>query len=185
MADALPALDGPGIAHQPQARSRIRMEAPPGPIPTQVRSYPPKHGYDHEKENENENNQRVKWNSRDPPPHLDHRGTHSNAIIVRPPGVTLGDHRTQYSVPPPRVQEMHVPSTTFHIGPIPPTFTIEQIHSAMRALNPRIAMIDLRSGIIEIEIPFTLSWSQISDCKCLQYSTCMNMRLMNRVYEGL
>jgi len=178
MADALPTLDVSATAHRPQARSRIRIEAPPGLIPTQIRSYPPKHGYDHEdeNENENENDQRVKWNSRDPPPHLDHRGTRANAIIVRPPGVTLGDHRTQYSVPPPRVQETHLSSTTFHIGPIPPTFTIEQIHSAMRALNPRIAMIDLRSGLIEIEIPFTLSWAQISDCKYLDDWTCMNMK---------
>jgi hypothetical protein len=35
----------------------------------------------------------------------------------------------------------------------------------MRALNPKVAMLDLKLGVMEIEIPYTLTWHQIGDCK--------------------
>jgi hypothetical protein len=163
MADALPVYsDRPGVDFQPPPpRSRIQIEAPPpGPTPTQIRSVPPTVG--HMQTN------KPNWIRRDPPPHFDQRGPSSNsnsnaiAIAVRP---RSGQDQYQYPLgpPPPRFQE--IPSTTFHVGPIPPTFTIHQIHQAINTFNPKVAMLDLRSGVMEIEIPFTLTWAQIGDCK--------------------
>jgi hypothetical protein len=40
----------------------------------------------------------------------------------------------------------------------------------MKTLNPKVALIDLRSGIVEIEIPFTLTWAQIGDCKLFGFN---------------
>jgi hypothetical protein len=34
----------------------------------------------------------------------------------------------------------------------------------MRTLNPKVAMLDLKMGVMEVEIPFTLTWAQIGDC---------------------
>ena len=150
MADALPTIpDRQGIFQPPPQRPRVRIEAPPGPTPTQVRSEPPR------------SNHNPNWVRHDPPPHLTpNRGSSSNAIIVRPdPSL----HQYPHNRPPPRFQE--IPSTTFHIGPIPPDFTIDQLHLAMRALNPKVAMLDLKMGVMEVEIPYTLTWHQIGDCK--------------------
>lgn len=140
MADSLPILDPPEF-RLPPPKQRVRIEAPPGPVPSQVavRMEP-----------------KANRSRHDTPPHLHRPQNQSNsgAMTIRP----------SPSRPPiSRFQE--IPSTTFHVGPLPPTFTIEQIHHAMKALNPRVALIDLRSGIMEIEIPFTLTWSQISDCE--------------------
>ena len=158
MADSLPTIpDRPVPNFQPpQPRPRVRIEAPPGPIPTQIRSEDPRS--DHQNYNPN-------WVRYDTPPHQG-RGSKSNAIIIQPSTSGEQNHyipQIYRGPPPPRFQE--IPSTTFHIGPIPPNFTIDQIHSAMKTLNPKFALIDLRSGIVEIEIPFTLTWAQIGDCK--------------------
>ena len=150
MADSLPTIhDRPVPNFQPPPpRPRVRLEAPPGPTPTQIRSEPPSIN--------------PNWVRYDPPPHFNqNRGSNSNAIVVRPdPSLP---HQYPHNRPPPRFQE--IASTTFHIGPIPPNFTIDQLHQAMRALNPKVAMLDLKMGVMEVEIPFTLTWAQIGDCK--------------------
>lgn len=155
MAEALPTLPDQNVFRPPPNRPRVRIEAPPGPIPTQVRSDPPK----------SNNNLNPNWIRYDLPPHQG-RGSSSNAIIVHPPPPSPL-YQTSFPLPrcppPPRFQE--IPSTTFHIGPIPPNFTIHDLHLAMKTLNPKIAMLDLKLGVLEIEIPFTLTWTQIGDCK--------------------
>jgi hypothetical protein len=162
MADSLPTIpDRPDPNFQPPPlRPRVRIEAPPGPIPTQVHSEPPRSNHNHN----------PNWVRYDTPPHQG-RGSRSNAIIIHPPPPGEQNHynpQLTRGPPPPRFQE--IPSTTFHIGPVPPNFTIEQIHSAMKTLNPKVALIDLRSGIVEIEIPFTLTWAQIGDCKLFGFN---------------
>jgi len=155
MGEALPTLtvnDRQGIFQPPSPRQRVRIEAPPGPTPTQVSSNPPRSNHNHN----------PNWVRYDPPPHFNQtRAPNSNAIIVRP-DLSL-PHQHSHQRTPSRFQE--IPSTTFHIGPIPPHFTIDQLHQAMRTLNPKVAMLDLRVGVMEVEIPFTLTWSQIGDCK--------------------
>jgi hypothetical protein len=152
MTDSLPTIpDRPVPNFQPPPpRQRIKIEAPPGPIPTQVRSGPPPN--------------HPNWVRHDPPPHLNqNRGSNSNAVIVRPASAVPHTHHYPDHRPPPRFQE--IPSTTFHIGPIPPHFTIDQLHVAMRTLNPKVALLDLKMGVMEVEIPYTLTWHQIGDCK--------------------
>jgi len=157
MSEALaPLPDRQGIFQPPPPRQRIRIEAPPGPIPTQVRSETPRS--DHQNYNPN-------WVRYDTPPHLG-RGSKSNAIIIHPPPIGEHNHYTrQISRGPPLPRFQEIPSTIFHIGPIPPNFTIDQLHQAMRTLNPKVAMLDLKTGVMEVEIPFTLTWAQIGDCK--------------------
>jgi hypothetical protein len=155
MADSLPTIPDRPIPNfqPPPPRPRVRIEAPPGPILTQVHSEPPR------------TNNHPRWIRYDTPPHQG-RGSKSNAIIIHPPPTGEQNYYTpQLSHGPPLPRFQEIPSTTFHIGPIPPNFTIDQLHQAMRTLNPKVAMLDLKMGVMQVEIPFTLTWAQIGDCK--------------------
>jgi hypothetical protein len=158
MGDALPTIDPPLEFRPPPPTRPIQIRpdhtpTPPGSvnIPTRVGR-----GYDR-------------------PPHPHHNDnplnstSTSKALTIRDPSSHF-DSGFQQGQPSFRPSPSHhnqspSPSTTFHIGPVPPIFTIEQIHMAIRSLNPKIALFDIRLGIIEIEIPFTLTWQQIGDCK--------------------
>lgn len=174
MSEALPTLDNhdrpfPNFQPPPN-RPRNRIDAPPGPTPTQISSEPPRNHNPH-------------WIRYDPPPHLQNqnRGSNSNAIIVRSDPTLPYQYPTQR--PSSRIKE--VPSTIFYVGPIPPNFTIDQIHQAMRTLNPKVAMLDLKMGVMEVEIPYTLTWHQIGDCELFLPSLDRELgELMNRVQEG-
>lgn len=58
------------------------------------------------------------------------------------------------------------PSTTFYIGPIPPVFKLYELLQAVWSLSPRNAMFDLKSGVIQVEIPFDMNWQQVGECEC-------------------
>lgn len=77
----------------------------------------------------------------------------------------------------------HLPSTTFYVGPIPPAFTLHDLHQAVRGLSPRVAMFDLRTGIVQIEIPFDLNWQQVNDCKSGRPITMRQEAHFSRVSE--
>jgi hypothetical protein len=153
MGDALPTINPPLEFRPPPPTRPIQIRPPNGPVPTQARR-----GYDR-------------------PPHPHHNDHNhepnptstSKALIIRDPSSHLssGFEQGQPSFRPSlnHHNQTTSPSTTFHIGPIPPIFTIEQIHMAIRSLNPKIALFDIRLGTIEIEIPFTLTWQQIGDCE--------------------
>lgn len=174
MGEALPTLtvnDRQGIFQPPPTRQRVRIEAPPGPTPTQVHSDPPRSNHNHN----------PNWVRYDPSPHLNqNQGSYSNAIIVRPDPSLPRQYPHQRH--PPSFEE--IPSTTFHIGPIPPHFTIDQLRQAMRTLNPKVAMLDLRMGVLEIEIPFTLTWSQIGDCNSFS-SSAVSVRIKDQGAGGV
>jgi hypothetical protein len=112
-----------------------------------------------------------------PPPHSpvpQPQRSYSRALIVQQPtsnvrndlGPTPYPHQNSYAMLGDRLYDSpESNSTTFHVGPIPPNFTIDQMHTALRGFNPRLALFDIRLGIIEVEIPFTLNWLQIRDCE--------------------
>lgn len=162
MGDSLPTIDAPPDFRPPPPTrpSRIQPPPPPGPVPSQVRT------------------------SYDRPPHQV-----SSALVIRnPSSQVVVPHRqeqdrsqnqyrsgaqgqnqsqNQFQPNPNHHQKSNSPSTIFHIGPIPPIFTIDQIHIAIKSFNPRIALFDIKLGTIEIEIPYTLTWQQIGDCKSI------------------
>lgn len=59
----------------------------------------------------------------------------------------------------------HVPSTTFYIGPIPPMYPLHEILRAVHSLSPRLAMLDMRSGVVQVVIPFDMNWQQVGECE--------------------
>jgi hypothetical protein len=129
-----------------------------------------------------------------PPPHSpvpQPQRSYSRALVVRSPtsnvrndlGLTPYPHQNSYAMLGDRIYDSPEcsNSTTFHVGPIPPSFTIDQMHTALRGFNPRLALFDIRLGIIEVEIPFTLNWTQIRDCKFCDLYLCGDFGLMSRV----
>jgi len=118
---------------------------------------------------------------RDTPPHLDNQRRDEARLSPIPTGAGMGvsmgtttvipTDRDRRNTSPHTYPNSNLPpdpnpnSTTLYIGPIPPMFTINQIHAALRGFTPRVALFDFRLGVMELELPFKLTWQQISDCK--------------------
>jgi len=159
MGDSLPTIDAPPDFRPPSPTRPIRIQPPPpGPVPSQVRtSYDrPPHQGSSALVIRNPSSQVVV-------PHRQEQGRGQNQYQSAAHG--QGQSQNQFRPSPNHHHQSNSPSTIFHIGPIPPIFTIDQIHSAMKSFNPKIALFDIKLGTIEIEIPYTLTWQQIGDCE--------------------